>query len=414
MANCISCGRPLPRFSFGQRADVCAECRAAAVEVRTGSAASPASPRMAVSRPRPPVTSVLVGLNVAVFLAMALTGVSLSEPTTAQLLAWGANWGPQSLGTEPWRILSSNYLHIGILHILFNMWCLWDLGNLAERIFDRWTYLLAYTACGIAGSLASLWWHPLVVGAGASGAIFGLAGALITALYLGRLPIPAQAVRHTLRSLLVFAGYNLFFGAVGAGVDNSAHIGGLVCGLVLGAVLAKHLMSPPEVRANWRLGVFVMTAVILLAAFTAVKRARAYVVPLGQGLNALDHGQPDEAVRDLERASAQKPNDPLVLVELGHAYLHKQDYADARTVLQRAVEMDSEDAEAQYDLGFAWLKLGQAGQAIAPLEKAAQLDPKNVAVEQVLAEAYLAGNRPADAQRASDKANQLRGAGQKP
>ena len=175
----------------------------------------------------------LVGLNVAVFLAMALTGVSLSEPTTAQLLDWGANWGPQSLGTEPWRILSSNYLHIGILHILFNMWCLWDLGNLAERIFDRWTYLLTYTACGIAGSLASLWWHPLVVGAGASGAIFGLAGALITALYLGRLPIPAQAVRHTLRSLLVFAGYNLFFGAVGAGVDNSAHIGGLVCGLGL-------------------------------------------------------------------------------------------------------------------------------------------------------------------------------------
>jgi membrane associated rhomboid family serine protease/Flp pilus assembly protein TadD len=414
MANCISCGRVLPRFSFGQRSDVCAECRAAALEVRTGSAATPASPRMAVSRPRPPVTSVLVGLNVAVFLAMALTGVSVSEPTTGQLLRWGANWGPQSLGTEPWRILSSNYLHIGILHILFNMWCLWDLGNLAERIFDRWTYLLTYTACGIAGSLASLWWHPLVVGAGASGAIFGLAGALITALYLGRLPIPAQAVRHTLRSLLVFAGYNLFFGAVGAGVDNSAHIGGLVCGLGLGAVLAQHLMSPPEVRANWRLGVFVMTAVILLAAFTAVKRARAYVVPLGQGLNALDHGQPDEAVRDLERASAQKPNDPLVLVELGQAYLHKQDYADARTVLQRAVEIDSEDAEAQYDLGFAWLKLGEAGQAIAPLEKAAQLDPKNLAVEQVLAEAYLAEHRPADAQRASDKAHQLRGAGQKP
>jgi membrane associated rhomboid family serine protease len=414
MANCISCGRPLPRFSFGQRTEVCAECRSAAVEVTTGSAASPASPRMAVSRPRPPLTSVLVGLNVAVFLAMALTGVSLSEPTTAQLLKWGANWGPQSLGTEPWRILSSNYLHIGILHILFNMWCLWDLGNLAERIFDRWTYLLTYTACGIAGSLASLWWHPLVVGAGASGAIFGLAGALITSLYLGRLPIPAQAVRHTLRSLLVFAGYNLFFGAVGAGVDNSAHIGGLVCGLGLGAVLAKHLMSPPEVRAHWRLGVFVVTAVILLAAFTAVKRARAYVVPLGQGLNALDHGQADEAVRDLERASVQKPDDPLVLVELGHAYLHKQDYADARTVLQRAVAIDSADAEAQYDLGFTWLKLGEAGQAIAPLEKAAQLDPKNAAVEQVLAEAYLAENRPADAQRASDKANQLRGAGQKP
>ena len=113
-------------------------------------------------------------------------------------------------------------------------------------------------------------------------------------------------------------------------------------------------------------------------------------------------------MRDLERASAGKPNDPLVLLELGHAYLHKQDYADARRVFQRAVEIDSEDAEAEYGLGFAWLKLGQAGQAIAPLEKAAQLDPKNVALEQVLAEAYRAENRPADAQAASDKADQLR------
>ena len=107
-------------------------------------------------------------------------------------------------------MLTSNYLHIGFLHILFNMWCLWDLGNLAERIFDRWTYVLTYTMCGLAGSLASLWWHPLVVGAGASGAIFGLAGALIAALYLGHLPIPKQAVQRTLRSLVIFAGYNLF------------------------------------------------------------------------------------------------------------------------------------------------------------------------------------------------------------
>ena len=78
----------------------------------------------------------LVGINVAVFIAMALSGISLSEPTIPQLLKWGANFGPLSLGPQPWRLLTSNYLHIGFLHILFNMWCLWDLGNLAERIFD--------------------------------------------------------------------------------------------------------------------------------------------------------------------------------------------------------------------------------------------------------------------------------------
>src|SRR5580704_18784872 len=308
MANCITCGRQLAPSPFGEQSNVCPACRASAIDARTGYAPDAGPAPRAVARKRPPVTTILVGINVAVYAAMALSGVSPTNPTIADLLKWGADAGPLSLHGEPWRMLTSNYVHIGIIHIALNMWCLWNLGGLAERIFDRWTYVLTYTACGIAGSLASLWWHPMVVGAGASGAIFGLAGALITALYLGRLPIPAPAVRHTLRSLLVFAGYNLFFGAVGAGIDNSAHIGGLLCGLALGAVLAQHQMSPPEVRAQWRLGVFVLTAVILLAAFAAVKRARAYVVPLGQGLNALDHGQPAEAVRDLERASTEKPN----------------------------------------------------------------------------------------------------------
>jgi len=218
-----------------------------------------------------PITTTLVGMNVAVFVAMALTGVSPVEPSIPQLLKWGANWGPLSLGAEPWRVLASNYIHGGIIHIALNMWCLWNLGFLAERVFDPWTYVLTYTTCGLAGSLASLWWHPLAVGVGASGAIFGLAGALIAALYLGHLPISTQAMQGTLKSLLTFAGYNLFFGAVARGIDNSAHIGGLLAGLALGAVLAKHLIEPPEIRDGWRRAVFIAAAVVLVLAFMAVK-----------------------------------------------------------------------------------------------------------------------------------------------
>lgn len=220
-----------------------------------------------------PITTTLVGVNVAVFAVMVLTGVSPTQPTIAQLLKWGANWGPLSLGAEPWRMLASNYIHVGIIHIALNMWCLWNLGFLAERVFDPWTYVLIYTSCGLAGSLGSLWWHPLIPGAGASGAIFGLAGALIAALYLGHLPISKQAIQGTLKSLLTFAGYNLFFGAVARGIDNAAHIGGLLAGLALGAVLAKHLMGPPEVRDGWRRGVFVAAVVVLFVAFIAVKHA---------------------------------------------------------------------------------------------------------------------------------------------
>jgi rhomboid protease GluP len=287
MANCITCGRPLPAFTFGARNDVCANCRASAIDAPPGYPGQPAAAQVAVVRGKAPVTRVLVGINIAVFVAMALSGVSLAEPTTLQLLKWGANFGPLSLGPQPWRMLTSNYLHIGLIHILFNMWCLWDLGNLAERIFDRWTYVLTYTVCGLAGSLGSLWWHPLVIGAGASGAIFGLAGALIAALYLGRLPIPKQAVQRTLRSLLMFAGYNLFFGAVGAGIDNSAHLGGLAVGLALGAVLAKQLTQAEEVRKRWRTGVFVVAALALLIAFTWVRQANGHLIPAEQSVNIL-------------------------------------------------------------------------------------------------------------------------------
>ena len=226
-----------------------------------------------------PITTTLVGMNVAVYVAMALTGVSPLAPTIPQLLKWGANWGPLSLGAEPWRILASNYVHAGIIHIALNMWCLWNLGFLAERVFDPWMYVLTYTFCGLAGSLASLWWHPIAVGVGASGAIFGLAGALIAALYLGHLPISKQAIQGTLKSLLIFAGYNLFFGAAIPGIDNSAHIGGLLTGLALGAVLAKHLTAPPEVRDGWRRGVFVVAAVVMVLLFMVVKHASANLAP---------------------------------------------------------------------------------------------------------------------------------------
>ena len=274
MTDCKYCGRELPSFSRGEPNDICLECRARVAAQYAGStAAQPVTAR------RPPVTTALIALNVLVFVAMALSGVSPILPSEQQLLRWGADYGPLSLSTEPWRILTSNYLHIGIIHIGLNMWCLWNLGLLAERIFDPGTYVLTYTACGISGSLASLWIHPLEIGAGASGAIFGLAGALIAALYLGHLPVPKSAIRGTLKSLLSFAGYNLFFGAVVPGIDNSAHIGGLLMGLGIGALLAKHLRASPEERNRWGRLVFIAALTVLLAAGSYVKRKNGAIVP---------------------------------------------------------------------------------------------------------------------------------------
>jgi len=372
----------LPAITFGERSDVCTECRRSALAGgvapgTTSTAAAPSGTPMRVSRLAimrlMPVTTVLIGLNVAVFLAMTATGISPIEPAAGAVLEWGANWGPLSLGTQPWRMLASNYIHFGIVHILLNMWCLWNLGFLAERIFDRWTYVLVYTACGLGGSLASLWWHPMVVGAGASGAIFGLAGALIAALYLGHLPIPKEAIRGTLKSLLMFAGYNLFFGAVGGGIDNSAHIGGLVTGLALGAILAGHLMSAPDVRRQFVIFTFAGTAIVLLAAGRFVMKTNGYVAVVPRAEDALQKGHPQEVIDDLEKIAAQQPKYTPGLVLLGDAYLQEKDYAAAEKVLTQAAALDPESPEIEQMMGEAYSGEGKKPEAQAAFQKAGEL-----------------------------------------
>src|SRR5271165_1079940 len=264
MTNCHTCGREIAAGS------VCPYCGAHNAAVPFATMAEERIPQ-GTRRLDLSVTHIIVGINVLVFVAMLATGSSLTNPTREQLLRWGANWGPLSLGTQPWRILTSNYVHVGIIHLGFNMWCLWNLGQLAERILGRLNFVLLYTICGLAGSLASLWWHPMVVGAGASGAIFGLAGASIAVFYLGHLPIAKAAIQGTMRSLLTFVGYNLLFGLT-PGIDNSAHIGGLVAGLSMGAALSKHILVSPEVRRAWARLTWVAMAVVLFAGYGAIRR----------------------------------------------------------------------------------------------------------------------------------------------
>jgi membrane associated rhomboid family serine protease len=274
MPTCVRCGRELPAFSVGDHSSLCRDCQTNS-GVIVPSNEGPVAPA-SVRRPQPfLVTQIIVGINVVVFIAMVLSGVSPMAPTIQQLVSWGANVATLSLGAQPWRMLASNYVHIGIIHIFFNMWCLWNLGRLAERIFDRWTYLLVYTASGIGGSLASLWWHPRSIGAGASGAIFGLAGALIAVLYLGKLPIAKEALKPTLKSLISFAAYNLFFGLV-PGIDNAAHLGGLATGLGLGAVMAGSFLEPLEDRVRWRNYAMVGTVLLFFVAYNYIRQKAAH------------------------------------------------------------------------------------------------------------------------------------------
>ena len=129
-----------------------------------------------------PLTAVLVAISVLIFIAMVAKGASVTQPTSDQLLRWGANFGPLTLTGQWWRLLTAMFVHIGLVHLALNMWCLWQLGLLAEYLYGPKTFLALYVMSGLAASIVSLARNPLVVTAGASGAIFGLAGALIATL----------------------------------------------------------------------------------------------------------------------------------------------------------------------------------------------------------------------------------------
>ncbi len=185
------------------------------------------------------VTPVLVGLNVLVFIAMLVSGVSLTEPTIADLLRWGADFGPRTTNGEWWRLFTCMFVHIGIIHILLNMWVLATAGPLVERMVGNVGFLLLYLVSGLTGSLASLFWNPLLVSAGASGAIFGIYGAFLSLLLRHRGSIPGEALVQLRNSGLGFLFYNLLYGMMKANVDNAAHIGGLVGGVLCGLVLSQ-------------------------------------------------------------------------------------------------------------------------------------------------------------------------------
>lgn len=233
MGRCVECDADLPGFE-----KLCKQCW----EERYSEFTHP-KPRhewrdtVALAR-QAPVTIALVLLNVAVFLAMVFSGVPFSEPTLPDLIKWGAGYGPLTLGGQWWRLVTVMFVHIGAEHLLFNMVCLLDLGLLAEPAFDSVTFITCYLACGFAASLLSLFFHRWDVCAGASGAIFGLAGLLIPPVFFGTVRLSIKKVARPLNALVRFVLYNIGFGLLFPMVDNSAHMGGLFMGLALGTFLS--------------------------------------------------------------------------------------------------------------------------------------------------------------------------------
>lgn len=227
--------------------------------------------------PRVWAIPLLVWLNVLVWIAMVVNGAGPLNPPIKTMIEWGANYGPLTLGDQWWRIVTCMFLHFGLLHIGFNMYVLWHVGDLVERLVGNVGLLILYLASGVAASIASLAWNSQVVSAGASGAVFGVCGALLGFIVLRRDTIPKAVLMDLKSSLVTFVVYNVAFGLVVPAIDMAAHLGGLAYGALCGVLLSQPLV--PDARARrWR-----KNLVCLIAA--------AGLLPLGYSF--LPDGPPD-------------------------------------------------------------------------------------------------------------------------
>lgn len=377
MPKCAQCGRKLPPLSFGRK--VCQWC----AEYEAAQRGETAEDEVQKVMPVPwagggtgrTVTQVLLGINVAVFIAMAMSGASVTEPTSEQLVQWGANAAWLTLAGQWWRLVSSMFLHIGIIHIAFNMWCLWDLGALCEGLYGAWTFVGLYFISGIAGSLASAAWHPHGLSAGASGAIFGLAGALIASYSLGEFSLPRFVITSTLRSVLAFVGINLFLGFVSSNTDNAAHAGGLLAGTVGGALVA--LLAPDRKEVARRLAIILILGALVAGAWMWADRTRGIEARIELANVLVSQGEASKAIPELQTIIRQRPGYIPAHTMLAYSYFNLKQYDKAESELKTILERDPKNTWAALEIGSVYLNQNRTAEAKRVYQDALKKDPAN-------------------------------------
>jgi rhomboid protease GluP len=229
------------------------------------------------------ITNLLLLLNGVVFVVMGFLGAGWVEVASMEpYIRFGANNAAATTDGEWWRLVTCMFLHYGLVHLLLNAWALFQSGQLVERLFGRRLYLLVYFGSGLSGSIATLLWKgDRAWSAGASGAVFGVFGALLGYLLREKQGIPKGIFQPIFKSTLAFAGYNLVFGAIHPNIDNAAHLGGLAGGFVLGWLCAL----PPDVAVRARLAgprAWTALAVIAVVVGAGVMLAPRYDYRVGE------------------------------------------------------------------------------------------------------------------------------------
>lgn len=210
---------------------------------------------------KPVVTDILILLCVIIFIAMYIFGNGSSDNYT--LIKFGANYDVLTKSGDYYRLITSMFLHIGIFHLICNMYSLYIIGNSVENFFGKWKYLIIYFISGISGNILSLAFSHNTISAGASGAIFGLLGALLYFGYYYRAYLGSTGKNAIIQVILI----NLFIGFMIPGISNAAHIGGLVGGILSAMMVGVYDKSSKNDRINGLILTILYFAFICYLAF---------------------------------------------------------------------------------------------------------------------------------------------------
>lgn len=259
----------------------------------------------------PVVTLTLIAINVVLYLIQVAGGMDWLAPHSDDLVRWGANLAVYSLTDEPWRLLTSMFLHIGLMHLAVNMYMLLSFGAMAERRFGPVRLLLVYLLSGLAGSVVSALWHAdpfnQVVAAGASGALMGLTGAYLADwLVASWHNDPHEDVKiggPLVQTILI----NLVIGTAIPGIDNACHVGGLIGGFVVGGAFA--MVSPRASRLQRRLADVLICGGALAAMVAAVRAEPSEGLLMLKEVHAAE-----KAEREEKRLAARKKQERLAAI----------------------------------------------------------------------------------------------------
>ena len=210
---------------------------------------------------KPIITYTIMVICVVIFALMYVLGNG--SESTETLIKFGANFGPYTKSGEYYRLFTSMFLHIGIIHLLCNMYSLNVIGREVESLFGKWKFLIIYILSGLCGSMLSLAFNDNVLSAGASGAIFGLLGALLYFGYYYRTYLGSTMKRSIIPVIVI----NLIIGFLNPSIDNAAHIGGLVGGVLIAMMVGVPDKSTKKEKINGAILSIIFMAFIVYMAF---------------------------------------------------------------------------------------------------------------------------------------------------